>query len=230
MSETSYVLDSIEVYLNLVNAASQLFSAPRASAPALCWHSSNPLLGGDCIPVYCAQAISEGELKPRGSICDRRCGQYGHLTGARHRRRCNTGFFPRRSSFTLWSVLTSKATPGLEGGCLLTEDSQAAHPQPRTLRMWDEDGQEWSRRWNPRLIGPPRIFPRFLNLCVALCALLCLASEQLRANGHRPPCFQCFACSTVNRLSWTKKKKQSYMFVIRYWLPYNTRWGCVAEL
>lgn len=39
-----YGSGSIEVYLNLLNAAFQLFSASEASAHALCWHSSNPLL------------------------------------------------------------------------------------------------------------------------------------------------------------------------------------------
>lgn len=69
----------LRFYLNLVNAAFQLFSAPGASAPALCWHSSNPLLGGDCIPCFTALRLYQrGRIKARGSICDRICGEYGH--------------------------------------------------------------------------------------------------------------------------------------------------------
>lgn len=57
-----YSSGSIEVYLNLLNAASKLFSARQANAPALCWHSSNPL--EEIASSYAAaQAISEGELK-----------------------------------------------------------------------------------------------------------------------------------------------------------------------
>lgn len=69
MSETS---KAIEIYLNLLNAAFQFFPVSQASTHALCCHSSNPLLGGDCILNHCAQATSEGELNTVAKICNNR--------------------------------------------------------------------------------------------------------------------------------------------------------------
>lgn len=51
----------IEVYLNLLNAAFQLFSVRQASAHAPCWHSSNPLLREEIASSSTALSLSVRE-------------------------------------------------------------------------------------------------------------------------------------------------------------------------
>lgn len=87
---------SVDVYVNLLNAAPQWRSARPVSAHARCWHSGNPLWG-DCILLCCARVGSEAfqSLSRRGKK---------HKKGPKHSpmEQLSVDIW-KRSSFPVWT-------------------------------------------------------------------------------------------------------------------------------
>lgn len=87
---------SVDVYLNLLNAAPHWLAARPVSAHARCWQSGNPLRG-DCILLCCAGVASEAfqSLRGRGKK---------HKIGPKHSPMERLGVdIWRGSSFPVWT-------------------------------------------------------------------------------------------------------------------------------
>lgn len=117
--------------LNLLNAALQCFSARLGTAPALCWHSSNPLWGGDGILVCCARALWVRENKRAWIKSDEGKRKYnGSTTSWLDPLEEDIRWWNRVFYFTLWAgdSRTGARMPPI------TRDNEAEHRQSKRRR------------------------------------------------------------------------------------------------
>lgn len=128
--------------LNLLNAALQCSSARLGTAPALCWHSSNPLWGGDGILVYCARALSVRENKRawRKSVEGKR--KYNGTTTA--------WLDPLKEGIRWWNRVflfytVSRRQRDWSKNVSHNTRQQGWASTVQTRETWDERGQEWTR-------------------------------------------------------------------------------------
>lgn len=129
--------------LNLLNAALQCSSARPGTAPALCWHSSNPLWGGDGILVYCARALSVRENKRAWRQADEGKRNYNGTTTA--------WLDPLKEDIRWWNraflfYTVSRRQRDWSKNVSHNTRQRGWASTVQTQETWDERGQEWTRR------------------------------------------------------------------------------------
>lgn len=195
-----------------------------ASAHARPWHSSNPLLGGDCILVHCARVTTEES--PWNNFWLEAEKDVPRPMPCALMEPCNAGILGW-SSFTLWADDTrtgARMSPNIR-----QQDTASTAP---TLGIWD--GRRLRKRtgrrcWNLRLTSssswtrPHLIYQGVISLCVASLPPLyrCIETD----TGQTFPPTQVMLCNAASERNW---KPIWLVLSAIYWLdlgPWSRQWS-----